>query len=73
MLTDTQMTDLAKRMDIPLAFIGFKSDLPSKIEANKSYVVNLEDALSKDGTLNNTRTGLPSAFILTHMELVRPK
>ncbi len=52
MLTDTQMTDLAKRMDIPLAFIGFKSDLPSKIEANKSYVVNLEDALSKDGTLN---------------------
>lgn len=52
MLTDIQMKDLASRMGVPLEFIGFKSDIPLKLKANRSYIINLEDALSKDGAVN---------------------
>jgi len=52
MLTDIQIEDLATRMNIPLVYIGFKNNLPFKIRPNKAYIINLENALSKDGVEN---------------------
>jgi len=52
MLTDGQMEELSGRMGIPLEWIGFKSDIPLKIKPNKSYVVNMEDAIDRDGDIN---------------------
>lgn len=47
MLTNIQIEDLAKRMKIPLEFVGFKSELPKKIKTNKSYIINLDDEVDK--------------------------
>lgn len=44
MLSNVQVEELAKRMNIPLVFCDFKDMLPKKIQPNKSYVINLEDA-----------------------------
>lgn len=52
MLTNIQIEDLAKRMDIPLAFVGFKDTLPTKLYYNKSYVINLDDEFDEDGNEN---------------------
>lgn len=53
MLTDTQITELAKRMSVPLVFCGFKTELAdNKLKYNKSYIVNMQDALSPDGKQN---------------------
>lgn len=52
MLTDGQIEELAPRMGIPLKWIGFKSELPRKLYPNMSYIVNLEDAVDKDGKGN---------------------
>lgn len=52
MLTDTQLKDLSKRMDIPLEGIFFKDELPKKITFNKSYIINLEDSIDDEGNEN---------------------
>ena len=52
-LTDTQIKDLAKRMRVPLTFIGFKDELKGrKIKYNKSYIINMEDEFDEDGERN---------------------
>lgn len=53
MLTDVQIEDLGKRMDTPIAFIGFKDELmTTKLVFNKGYIINLEDSTSQDGKQN---------------------
>ena len=51
-LTDTQLRDLAKAMEFPLADISFKDELPKKLEMNKGYIINIEDAEDEDGNRN---------------------
>lgn len=48
MLTNHQIEDLAQRMRIPLEFVGFKSNLPEKLKANKAYIINLDDEICED-------------------------
>jgi hypothetical protein len=52
MLTSEQIEELAPRMGIPLVFCDFKNELPKKIEANKSYIINMENETNYDGELN---------------------
>lgn len=52
MLTNTQIKDMSRRMQIPLADTLFKTDLPKKFDFNKSYFINLDDEYKEDGTLN---------------------
>jgi hypothetical protein len=52
MLTDGQIKEIAPRMSIPLEWIGFKSDLPSVIKPNRSYIVNLDNETDLDGDDN---------------------
>ena len=52
-LTDTQITSLCKRMNIPLAEIVFKDELNAPLEYNKAYFVNLEDSKDEDGREND--------------------
>jgi len=56
MLTNIQIEDLAKRMKIPLEFVGFKSELPKKIKTNKSYIINLDDEVDKGTGLRSGGT-----------------
>lgn len=53
MLTDTQIDDLSKRMNIPLAGCFFKDELPTKLEYNKVYIINLQDSETDDGDQNS--------------------
>ena len=44
MLTNKQIEEIAKRMDIPLVFVDFKDRLEThKLKLNKGYIINLED------------------------------
>lgn len=52
-LTDSQITDLAKKMRIPLAGIVFKDELQSPLEYNKAYIVNLQDSTDEEGNEND--------------------
>lgn len=52
MLTDGDINSMAPRMGVPLEFCGFKSDLPYKIKANKSYIINLDSEEDLDGDRN---------------------
>jgi len=52
MLTDLQITDLAEKMNIPLADVCFKDQLPKKLEVNKVYIINLQDSITDDGDEN---------------------
>lgn len=53
-LTDEQIWTLAKKMDLDLAFVDFKSDLLTQpLEYNKGYIVNLADQFDKDGKPND--------------------
>lgn len=53
-LSNFQIEELAKRMEIPLIFCGFKSDLVGqKLQYNKSYIVNLEDEFDNEGKPND--------------------
>jgi len=53
MLTNDDIFSLAKRMDVPLVFCDFKDQLKkTKLQYNKSYIINMEDAFSKDGKRN---------------------
>ena len=52
-LTDTQIWDLAKRMNVPLVFVGFKDELKKKkLQYNKSYIINMENEFDEDGHRN---------------------
>jgi len=53
MLTNVDIEGLAKRMNIPLAFVGFKDDLPRTIKPNQYYIINLEDAEMESGKQNS--------------------
>ena len=50
MLSDTQIYELAKRMNVPLADVCFKDELQGKLQYNKGYIVNMENELDEDGT-----------------------
>ena len=52
MLTDTQLTVLCRKMNIPLAGIFFKDDLPRNIEFNKGYIINIQDSHDAKGLEN---------------------
>ena len=55
-LTDIQLEDLAKRMNVPLFFVGFKDQLEGKrkrIQYNKSYIINMENEFDEDGQRNS--------------------
>jgi hypothetical protein len=53
-LTDIQIKDLAKRMKVPLVFVGFKTELEDeKLQHNKSYIVNMEDEFDENGERND--------------------
>ena len=51
-LTDTQIYELARKMNIPLALVCFKDELPEKLELNKAYIINLEDSVDSEGNPN---------------------
>jgi len=52
-LTDTQLEDLAERMNVPLIFVGFKDELKTrKLRYNKSYIINMENEFDEDGERN---------------------
>jgi len=51
-LTDTQIYKLAERMRIPIASVCFKDELPSKLQFNKTYIINLQDSTDEDGQEN---------------------
>jgi hypothetical protein len=53
-LTDTQVWDLAKRMNVPLVFCDFKDCLnETKLQYNKSYIINMENEFDEDGRRND--------------------
>ena len=52
-LTDRQIKDLAKRMNIPLADVVFKDELPEPMQMNEVYVVNLESMYDNNGNPND--------------------
>ena len=48
-LSDRQVFELAKRMDVPLIFCDFKDNLrKKKLQYNKSYIINMEDEIDKE-------------------------
>jgi hypothetical protein len=52
-LTDTQVWDLAERMNIPLVYCNFKNKLLNKkLQYNKFYILNLEDEHDENGEQN---------------------
>jgi len=51
-LTDSQIYELDKKMNIPIGSVCFKDELPDKLEYNKSYIVNMEDSHDEDGHEN---------------------
>jgi len=53
MLTDHQIIDLSKKMNIPLAEVCFKDELPKKLIVNKVYIINLQDSITDDGDENS--------------------
>jgi len=54
MLTDIQIKDLAEKLSIPLEAVCFKSNLKHmKLKYNRSYIINLEDEIDKDGDRND--------------------
>jgi len=51
-LTDSQISELCTKMRIPLGAIVFKDELPSPLEFNKAYFVNLQDSTDEEGNEN---------------------
>jgi hypothetical protein len=53
-LSNTQLFNLAKKMNIPLVFADFKDQLKyEKLQHNKFYIVNMEDELDENGKENS--------------------
>jgi len=53
MLTDLQIKELCKKMEIPLEGVFFKDQLPKKIKPNMAYIINMENALDENGRPND--------------------
>lgn len=53
MLTDSQLYELADKMNIPLEDVIFKTECPNKFEFNKSYIFNLDDEYDEKGHLKS--------------------
>jgi PII-like signaling protein len=47
MLTNVQIEDLARRMQVPLEFCDFKNNLPKKIKTNRAYIINMMTTMTK--------------------------
>ncbi len=52
MLSDKDLWSLSKKMNVPLEQVVFKDELKKPLKYNKSYIINMEDAKSKDGKKN---------------------
>lgn len=52
MLTDIQIKDLCKKMNVDLEGVYFKDQLPKKIKPNTAYIINMENALDEYGNEN---------------------
>jgi hypothetical protein len=53
-LTNIEIESLAKKMNIPLEFIGFKDELLfMKPKPNKVYIINMENEFNSDGRHND--------------------
>lgn len=52
MLTDHQIIQLSKKMNIPIGGVFFKDEMPTKLDVNKAYFVNLQDSTNDDGEDN---------------------
>jgi len=53
MLTDQQIEELSKKMNIPLEGVYFKDEINKPVDYNKVYIINLEDSVKDDGTENS--------------------
>lgn len=53
MLTDSQLYELAEKMNIPLEDVCFKDKLPKKLKYNVCYIINLEDSIDEEGNKND--------------------
>ena len=54
MLTNRQIEELCEKMDVPLETCCYKSTLKEmKLKHNRSYIINLEDELDKNGKRND--------------------
>ena len=42
-LSNFQIEELSKKMNIPLEFVGYKDKLPKKLKLNRSYIINLQN------------------------------
>lgn len=51
MLSDSQLMELGKRMNVPMEGVYFKDELPP-LKTNKSYIINLQDSETEDGVQN---------------------
>jgi len=51
-LTDSQITTLCQRMNIPLGDICFKDEMPDELEFNKGYFINMDDSVDQEGKLS---------------------
>jgi len=52
-LTDTQIKELAVKMQFKLADCLFKDELEAPLKFNEAYIINLEDSIDKDGNSND--------------------
>jgi hypothetical protein len=52
-LTDSQIFDLAKKMNIPMGDVCFKDELEAPLQFNKFYIINIEDSIDKEGNPND--------------------
>jgi len=50
-LSDKQIINLSKKMQIPLGGVCFKDEIPA-LQFNKSYFINMEDSVDETGQLN---------------------
>lgn len=53
MLTDTQIEQLCKKMNVPLETIIFKDQVPKTFKFNRSYIINLDDEYDEGGNLKS--------------------
>jgi len=66
MLTNVQIEDLAQRMEIPLEFVGFKSELPTKLKTNKCYIINLDDEVDEGTGILSSGTHWVSFVVMKY-------
>ena len=51
-LTDLEIRELAKRMNVPLADVCFKDEIEAPLEFNQCYILNMDDAVDQNGDLS---------------------